>query len=72
MTDRDSSNVPSVQKSSARIRADENMSRTAQNDYIQIDCVELLNCIAGIVVEFVLQYIHYLYSAPTECLGPAQ
>ena len=63
---------PSVQKSSAHIQADENMSRSAQNDYIQIDCGELLNCIAGCIVGFVLQYIHYWYSAPTECLGPAQ
>ena len=61
-----------MQKSSACIQADENMSRTAQNDYIQIDCVELLNCIAGIIVGFVLQYIHYWYLAPMECLGPAQ
>ena len=53
VTDRDSWNVPSVQKSSARIQADENMSRSAQNDYIQIDCVELLNCIAGFIVGFV-------------------
>ena len=61
-----------LHKSSAHIRAGENMSRTVKNDYILRDCVELFKCIAGSIVGFVLQYIHYWYSAPTECLGPAQ
>ena len=42
MTNWDSSNVPNAQKSSARIRAGENMSRTVKNYYILRDCVELL------------------------------
>ena len=57
MTDRDSSNVPTAQKSSARIQAGENMSRTVKNDYILRDCVELFKCIAESIVGFVLQYI---------------
>ena len=68
MTRRDSSNVLTAQKSSAHIRVSKNMFRTAKSDIIRSCC---MRCIVKNVEGFVLQYIHYGYSAPMECLGPA-
>ena len=71
MTGWDTSNVQTARKSFAHIRGGESMCRTAKSDIIMRDCVKF-RCIVGNLVGFILQYIHYGYSAPMECLGPVQ